>query len=132
MSVLFENEYSTIYLDDKKYIEYEFKKYVPSDEFKLILEKVFELSKQNSCKVILPNMKNMKVIPDDVQEWIKNDWFPRMIGIGVKTYVMVNPDSVIAKSTTANIDVKPDEYGITSVFVSGLQEAKDWISKNIN
>jgi len=135
MKRLYEDRNIEIRLDSiNKCIEYSWKDFVPSDEYIELLEKVYHYSIQHKCDKNLVDMRNMKVIPEDVLEWMQSNWLPRMLQEGIKMFALINTKSIIANMTVGKVvdgvrEIGSD-LGLRNAFFDELEGARTWIAKN--
>ena len=125
MERLYEDRNIEIRLDSvNKCIEYSWKDFVPSKEYIELLKKVYHYSIQYECDKNLVDMRNMKVIPEDVMEWMQTDWLPRMLQEGIVKFELINTKSVIASMTVGQIvdGVREigNERGLRNAFFDDL------------
>ena len=135
MERLYEDINIEIRLDSlNKCIEYGLKQFVPSEEYKKLLEIIYDYSIQHSCNKNLVDMRDMKVIPEDVQEWMQSNWIPRMMEKGITKFALINTKSVITQMTVGKIEegVRKigDERAILTTYFDNLEEARSWIANN--
>ena len=135
MERLYEDRNIEIRLDStNKCIEYSWKDFVPSKEYIELLEKVHHYSVQHKCDKNLVDMRNMKVIPEDVLEWMQSNWLPRMLQEGIVKFALINTKSIIASMTVGKVvdGVREigNELGLRNAFFDELEGARAWIAKN--
>ena len=75
-------------------------------------------------------MREMKVIPNDVQMWVVKNWLPKMIEIGMDTVALVNTKSMIAKMSLKTLEqrVPLKEGDFTNAFFDDIDEARKWLT----
>ena len=135
MERLYEDTNIEIRLDSiNKCIEYSWKDFVPSKDYIDLLEKVYHYSIQHECDKNLVDMRNMKVIPEDVLEWMQTDWLPRMLQEGIVKFALINTKSIIASMTVGRVvdGVREigSEKGLKNAFFDELEGARAWIANN--
>ena len=133
MENLYEDEYIQIRLDDAhSCLEWEWKKFVPSDKYKELLDKAQQLFQDKGCNKFLSDLKAMKAVPQDAQQWTDADWFPRMLQGGLKYIAVVNPDmgggSMSMRKMKEEIEAKLSAIGVTQKFFNTIGEARAFIA----
>jgi len=128
MERLYEDRNIEIRLDStNKCIEYSWKDFVPSKEYIELLEKVHHYSVQHKCDKNLVDMRNMKVIPEDVLEWMQSNWLPRMLQEGIVKFALINTKSIIASMTVGKVvdgeNVVEDINNVETTVKNGMP---DW------
>jgi hypothetical protein len=134
MELLYENEYIQIRLDDlHKCIEYQWKKHAPAEELKNLMLKIYGYVSKHSCDKLLPDLRNLDKLPEDIRLWAESDWFPRLIKQGVRIYAIVkhsydwNGDAMERLYPTTI--TSRTKLGITTAYFDDLIKARSWISK---
>ena len=135
MERLYEDRNIEIRLDStNKCIEYSWKDFVPSEEYIKLLEKVYHYSVEHECDKNLVDMRNMKVIPEDVLDWMQSNWLPRMLQEGIVMFALINTKSIIASMTVGKVvdGVREigDDLGLRNAFFDEIEGARAWIAKN--
>lgn len=128
MKVLYENEYIQIRLNGPhRCIEYQWKRHPPVEELKNSMDIVYKYISEHDCKKLLPDLRNLDRLPDDVRLWAESVWFPRLIKQGVRIYAIVSPNSALSRNVTTK--TSRNEFGITTRYFDDLFKARSWISK---
>ena len=111
-------------------IEYAWKDFVNFETHVKLLEKIYEFTKEHDCKKNLIDMRDMKVIPNEVQTWVIKNWLPKMLQIGMNTVALVNSKSVIAKMSIKQLEqrVPLKEGELTNAFFDSIEEARNWLA----
>ena len=128
---LYEDDLVLVSLNqDINAIEYAWKTFVKFDDYIKILEKIYQFTKEHGCKKNLIDMREMRVIPDDVQKWVVKNWLPKMMQIGMKTVALVNTKSMIAKMSLKKLEqrVPLKEGDFTNAFFDDIEEARKWLT----
>ena len=128
---LYEDDLVIVSLNqDTNAIEYAWKTFVKFDDYTKILEKIYQFTRENGCKKNLIDMREMKVIPNDVQMWVVKNWLPKMIEIGMDTVALVNTKSMIAKMSLKTLEqrVPLKEGDFTNAFFDDIEEARKWLT----
>jgi len=135
MKILHEDDLTQIRHDPaQNCIEWEVKAFVPSKELMEFFEKVYDYSNEYNCTKNLVDMTKMGVIPEDVQDWFQESWFPKMIKIGVKQFALINSKSVITKMSVEKMDkdieFMKEKFGITTAYFDNMEDAKAYLASN--
>jgi len=133
---LYNDKYIQIKLNqDNACMEYQWKRFVPDKAFRGLLDKIYDYTVEHKCDKMLVDMEKMRVIPVESQKWVESDWFPRMIGQGVKIFAMVMPKdkettgSISKKEMDAMVQDQIKKSGVASVTFNDLDKAKEWIAQ---
>ncbi len=133
MQMLYDDAFIQIVLHkDLRCLEYEWKKFTETEEFKEAQGRVADYVDQHHCNKLLINLVNMQVLPQEAQAWAETVWIPMMIEKGISNFVIVEPRSGIAKMTTEAIDKTVEdsirEAGAMTLYFSDLGEARSWVA----
>ena len=106
--------------------------FLTPDEFKTVANQLLGILETKRLKKQLNDIKQMKVLKPEVQEWLNTDWFPRAQKIGLKYFAFVVPDDIFGKMSMdgANKNAQ-NAFGMEIQYFNNLDAAKNWlISKN--
>ena len=106
--------------------------FLSPDEFKTIANQLLDILEKKKVKKQLNDIKRMKVLKPEVQEWLNTVWFPKAQKVGLKYFAFVVPDDIFGKMSMdgANRNAK-DTFGIEIQYFNTIDNAKNWlISKN--
>lgn len=106
--------------------------FLTPEEFKVVANQLLGILETKRLKKQLNDIKQMKVLKPEVQEWLNTDWFPRAQKIGLKYFAFVVPDDIFGKMSMdgANKNAQ-NAFGIEIQYFNNLDAAKNWlISKN--
>jgi len=106
--------------------------FLTPDEFKTVANQLLGILETKRLKKQLNDIKQMKVLKPEVQEWLNTDWFPRAQKIGLKYFAFVVPDDIFGKMSMdgANKNAQ-NAFGMEIQYFNNLEAAKNWlISKN--
>ena len=119
-------------LKEYKCIEWEWKQPATIKETKKLLDKIHEFFVKNNCDKINNIMKNMGVLPPELQEFVNTSWMPRMAQAGLKHVALVIPKSASADYTVEKVrDQVADQRektGIEEAAFGTIEEARAWIA----
>jgi hypothetical protein len=87
------------------------------------------MKKYGGSKWLSDDRENQVVFSAEDQAWADNDWFPRMVAAGWKSWAMVVPYEVKAQFNLAEIVDKNFERGIRIMVFTNPEEALDWLIK---
>ncbi|KAB2872429.1 MAG: hypothetical protein OIN84_08445 [Candidatus Methanoperedens sp.] len=106
--------------------------FLTPEEFKTVANQLLSILETKRLKKQLNDIKQMKVLKPEVQEWLNTDWFPRAQKIGLKYFAFVVPDDIFGKMSMdgANKNAQ-NAFGIEIQYFNNVDAAKNWlISKN--
>ncbi len=106
--------------------------FLTPEEFKTVANQLLSILETKRLKKQLNDIKQMKVLKPEVQEWLNTDWFPRAQKIGLKYFAFVVPDDIFGKMSMdgANKNAQ-NAFGIEIQYFNNVDAAKNWlIGKN--
>ncbi|HEU5165290.1 MAG TPA: STAS/SEC14 domain-containing protein [Chitinophagaceae bacterium] len=103
--------------------------YATSKQFKQGTELMLNMLIQNNCSKVLADIKDMKIIAMEDQQWLNEEFLPRATSFGFKSIAIVKPDFYFNKVAVETISYKADKDKLTINFFDNTDEAKEWLSK---
>ncbi|HEX6170927.1 MAG TPA: STAS/SEC14 domain-containing protein [Chitinophagaceae bacterium] len=123
-------EIYNIYFDkDINAVVMEWDGYATSKQFKQGTELMLNILIKNNCSKVLADIKDMKIIAMEDQQWLNEDFLPRATTFGFKAIAIVKPDYYFNKVAVETISYKVDKDKLTINFFDNVDEAKEWLSK---
>lgn len=103
--------------------------YATSKQFKQGTELMLNTLIKNKCSKVLADIKNMKIIAMEDQQWLNEEFLPRATTFGFKAIAIVKPDFYFNKVAVETISYKVDKDKLTLNFFDNVNDAKEWLSK---
>lgn len=100
--------------------------FMSSSEFYEANERVLELLKKKKSLKIIADLRNMKIIKLEDQEWLSKNWFPRIIAAGLSFVAIVESDDFFNRLTVNSITEKINNR-ITVKYFKTYLGARSWI-----
>ena len=123
-------EIYNIYFDkDLDCVVMEWDGYATSKQFKQGTELMLNTLIQNNCSKVLADIKDMKIIAMEDQQWLNEEFLPRATSFGFKAIAIVKPDYYFNQVAVETISYKADKDKLTINFFDKIEEAKTWLSK---
>jgi hypothetical protein len=128
---ILENECAVlVYYPDLKIVHNTFRGQPTGKLFREALDAGVEVMKKyGSTKWLSDDRENQVMFSPEDQDWADNDWFPRMVKIGWKSWAMVVPQALKARLNVKEIVEKNFERGIRIAVFSDFDEALEWLTK---
>lgn len=126
-----EKDYATmVYYPEVKIVHNTFRGQPTSEQFRESLNAgVDALEKYGGSKWLSDDLENAAVFSPEDQDWADNDWYPRMVNAGWKTWAMVVPREIKARINLIDIIDKNLDRGIRIEVFSQTDEALQWLIK---
>jgi hypothetical protein len=102
-------------------------RYVEGDEFRKAADVTLNLLERRQARKLLTNSSEMKVLPQDDQRWVDEDWRPRATAAGLRYNAVVAPKNAIAQLTVENMMKKVPAGAIELAYFSDVEEARSWL-----
>ena len=103
--------------------------YATSKQFKEGTELMLNTLIKNNCSKVLADIKDMKIIAMEDQQWLTEEFLPRATKFGFKAIAIIKPDHYFNKVAVETISYKADKDKLTINFFDNTKEAREWLSK---
>lgn len=97
-----------------------------SSQFREANEAVLKLIRDTNANKIIADIRNMKIITIQDQQWLYQNWLPRTIRAGVEFVAIVESEDFFNRLSVDNVVQKIDDQLIIKYFKSVLG-AKGWL-----
>ena len=137
--VFFERPYASVrWQDDFDGIYVQLVGYIPSDDFREVLEKALEFLRLKGASRWIVDLSEQKVTSIEDQNWVGKEWIPRCIMAGLKQVAMVLPKNVIAQMSFRRVnniidqvvaEVPPTQplIDVKNANFGSVEEARQWL-----
>ena len=123
-------EIYNIYFDkDLNCVVMDWNGYATSKQFKQGTELMLNTLIQNNCSKVLADIKDMKIIAMEDQQWLNEEFLPRATSFGFKAIAIVKPSYYFNQVAVETISYKVDKDKLTINFFDNIEDAKEWLSK---
>jgi len=123
-------EIYNIYFDkDLDCVVMEWDGYATSKQFRQGTELMLNTLIQNNCTKVLADIKDMKIIAMEDQQWLNEEFLPRATTFGFKAIAIVKPDYYFNHVAVETISYKVDKDKLTINFFDNIEDAKTWLGK---
>lgn len=96
------------------------------EQFREANEAVLQLLKNTSAKKILADVRHMKIISLQDQQWLYQEWFPRVTKAGLAYAAIVESEDFFNRLTVDNIVQKVNDQ-LTVKYFDTLLGARFWL-----
>jgi hypothetical protein len=126
--IILDNEFATLWLHpETKIIHHFIKKFVFGDALRGILDKGYEILKQEGCSKWLSDDRNNSALSAEDTKWAQTDWFPRVQKAGWKYWAIVMPEKVIGQINMKKFIEDYKNLGIDVNVFSKPEDALKWL-----
>jgi hypothetical protein len=117
---------------ESKYLEYTFKKFGTDNELQAAHEKLLEYFIKHKCDKLLGDITGQKAITPSFQQWMNENWVPRLIKAGNTVFIIVVKQMGVVDAGLKQMQRKKaaefEKAGMKSVTFQSVDEAHKWIA----
>ena len=121
--------YNIYYDEDINAVVMEWNGYATSKQFKQGTELMLNMLIKNNCSNVLADIRDMKIIAMEDQQWLNEEFLPRATTFGFKAIAIIRPDFYFNKVAVESISYKADKEKLTINFFDNKTEAREWLNK---
>jgi hypothetical protein len=92
-----------------------FDNYIKEDEFKQFAKDILNKVQTSGKTKLLYDTRGLKVMPQSIQDWINEVWFPEANKIGVSHMAFIVPDNIFGKVSMEQTNSQKDKIGNISI-----------------
>ncbi|WP_207436280.1 STAS/SEC14 domain-containing protein [Sabulibacter ruber] len=97
-------------------------------EFREIAETSLALIQQSGYSKILVDTRQTRVIQQESQQWINQEWFPKAIKAGVTHMAFLTPEDFFGKVSVESTNKSAVQSGdIVINYFTNLDSARQWL-----
>ncbi|MBI9053024.1 MAG: STAS/SEC14 domain-containing protein [Bacteroidales bacterium] len=105
-----------------------FDNYIKEDEFKQFAKNILNKVQTSGKTKLLYDTRGLKVMPQSIQDWINEVWFPEANKIGVSHMAFIVPDNIFGKVSMEQTNSQKDKIGNISIqYFNSQATAQKWI-----
>lgn len=97
-----------------------------SSQFREANEAVLKLIRDTNASKIIADIRNMKIITIQDQQWLYQNWLPRTIRAGVEFVAIVESEDFFNRLSVDNVVQKIDDQ-LTVKYFKSVLGAKGWL-----
>jgi len=128
--IQFQNEYVVAELvNNSTVILLTWKGFIPSAEYREALDRSLEIAKTQKISKWISDLRLMKVIRVNDQEWASTDWLSRAVLAGCYSkQAVIMADDVFAQASAQKILTTVQNKQIEIQNFTKIEEAKTWLA----
>lgn len=124
----FESNFGDLtWIEDGNIVNFVWKGYATSEEFRLVCNKATELLQLKKSRRLLTDNTNMPVFSKDDQEWLNTIWFPGAVKIGLNRLAFVEPNKIVQKGVVDRITKSNNNDALQTAEFPNYDEAVKWL-----
>ncbi len=109
-------------------LEVSFSGFITYDELVEAVHYEFEMIRHFTLKKCMINLREISIYPQGGQEYIKTEWFPKIIQLQVKAIAFIVPDDLFGQMSMQEAH-SSEQMPITIKYFKHTDEAQVWISE---
>jgi hypothetical protein len=105
-----------------------FEGFLKSPEFKQIAEHSLVLVQETGFSKILVDTSRIKIIQQENQQWVNEEWFPRAVKAGVTHMAFLIPQDYFGKVSVESTNKRMCQRGDIDIqYFTDLKTARRWL-----
>ena len=106
----------------------EWKAWANSAEYRAAHESVIVALRENRASRNLIDASEARVVSNEDQEWLIENWIPRATAAGRRWTAVVMPKRALARTISENIDKRPTLGSSKVEYFQSVEDAAAWLS----
>lgn len=108
-----------------------FDDYIKEEDFKNFANQILDKVKVSGKKKLLYDTRGLKVMSQDVQDWINESWFPKANKLGISHMAFIMPESIFGKISMEQTNSEKSQIGNINIqYFGDMITAKEWLNQN--
>lgn len=100
------------------------------DEYKHTMTRIKDLIAENKIERWVAEISNFGVVSKENKDWVNAEWFPGVIGAGLRRMAVVLPSNIFGKMSAEEVLAKVTDHVHIRHF-DNLDDAKVWIKNEV-
>jgi hypothetical protein len=113
---------------DGQWVFVQWKAWANSNEYRAAQEMVITALRENHASRNLIDSTDSRVVTEEDQQWLVEDWIPRAIAAGRRWTAIVLPKSALGRTIAENIDKHPRSNRVKVEHFETVEQAAAWLS----
>lgn len=97
-----------------------------TEHFQAANEHVLDFIKEKRARKMIADLRDMRILSLSNQQWLYQNWFPRLINAGVSYIAIVESDDYFNRLTVDNVVQKIDDK-LTIKYFNAFLSARYWL-----
>jgi hypothetical protein len=124
------SEAYTVYFDkENQLVVMEWNGYATSRQFRDGTELMLNTLIQHKATKVLADIREMKIIGMEDQQWLENDFLPRATRFGFRTLAIIQPKAYFNKVAVEAVSYKVDKDKLAIKFFEEPATALEWLKQ---
>ena len=102
--------------------------YAESNNFREPWNKGLELFQLKKATKWISDVRTMRVVKLEDQDWASQDWAKRFVAAGAKYLAVVVPTDILGQMAVQRAASQADQTGLETNYFDSLEAAKTWLS----
>lgn len=103
--------------------------FITLDEFReaVFIQGITQAQNNGGVAWIVDSSKAKSVFPKKVQDFIVSDVFPKFYEIGIRYFLTITPEDIVAKLSVTKYSAETGPAGLKLVKCSSVDDAINWV-----
>lgn len=111
-------------------VKAKFEGFIKLDQFKTKCEHSISLLEKHGGSKILVDTSEIKVMTQENQAFIQEDWFPRAIAAGLQKLAHIVPENIFGQVSVESANKGAEEQGAVQIqYFMSEREAMAWLNE---
>ena len=128
--VYFETEFGLVdWNENERIAMISWKQFASGENLKQPIEKLLELMISQKLEGWVGDLRGVKPITPEDQDWYDKTWLPKAINSGIKRAAVILPESVISTMSSKRFLSKMEDKEFELSYFQSVEEAKEWMKQ---
>jgi len=109
-------------------VVFTWEEFASGNQFRDGANDLLEFIREQNAEKLLVNMRGIKAHDEEDQEWLTEEWVPKIIDAGIEYSVNVHRDSVVSEMDTENLYRDLEDLEYESLMTDDVEEAREWLA----
>lgn len=120
--------YSMEWDDELEAVLFRWNDFAAGERFREGANRLLQYIRSKNATKLIVDTSGITAHRDEDEEWLVQEWIPKIIEAGVKYSATVRQDSAIAKMDMEDFITRIEEHDYVSMMTADMEEAREWIA----
>lgn len=121
--------YTIEYDDEIDAIVHTWNEFASGADFREGCEALLGVIGERGARKMVVDTRGIRAHDEADQQWLEDEWMPRVIDAGMEYAVTVHPDSVISEMDMEDLLTELEDLDYTSKMTDDMAEARRWVAE---
>lgn len=114
--------------DDLESIVFTWNEFASGREFKGGARDLLEFARNQDTSKMIVDTSGIEAHDEEDQQWLEEEWMPKMIDAGIQYAVTVHSDSVISEMDMEDLLDDLADLPYEAYMTDSMEEAREWVA----